>query len=353
MNGADLRGWRAASFWGANEKSPEREQALLRVCLSPFALLAYLVVAWFQPTPKAHALLGVCLGYFGFSLLTYVAISAMPAPSRIRLITSTIIDQASVIAALAVGGQAALPMLWAFFWFLVGSGCRYGKRILAVSCSVALAGLAGLMRWEPWWQDNLLAASGIVSAVAATSIYLAVLVHRLEKRAATDPLTGLSNRKSLERAITQALGYQNGEEEQIALLLIDLDGFKQVNDAYGHGVGDSLLLLFARALQGRMRRGDTLSRLGGDEFVILARHVHGSLGARTVADSVHAILKGIDTIDGYPVSISASIGICLLSTGTVDRPLDIPSIMRRADCAMYQAKASGKNQTVFADQASP
>ncbi|VVD60536.1 membrane protein [Pandoraea eparura] len=352
MNGSDVWGWRGANVWSISERPPEREQALLRIFLSPLALLAYLFVTLFEHTQEAYALLWACVFYLVFSLVTYASINVMPAPSRIRLVTSTVIDQASVVMALAVGGRVALPMLWAFFWFLVGAGCRYGKRMLALSCAVALVGLAGLMRWEPWWQTNPLAGLGIVLGVAATSIYLAVLVHRLEKRAATDPLTGLSNRLCLEQSIAQALRTPDGEAGQAALLLVDLDGFKEVNDAYGHGVGDKLLQHFAHALRARMRRGDTLSRLGGDEFVILARQVHGSSDARTIAEGVHSILKGIHTIDEHPISVSASIGVCLLSVGAEDEPLDIPSIMRRTDSAMYRAKALGKDQTVFAHETS-
>jgi diguanylate cyclase (GGDEF)-like protein len=137
-------------------------------------------------------------------------------------------------------------------------------------------------------------------------------MHQLEKQAATDALTGLSNRLCLEREIARAYHTQDAEAGQAALLLIDLDGFKQVNDTYGHAVGDALLKLFASALQARMRRGDTLARLGGDEFVILARDVSGKAGAQALADSVLVMLDNIQTIDGHSVAVSASIGICLL-----------------------------------------
>ena len=331
------------------ERLPEYEQALLRIYLGPLPLLAYAVVALTQPTPEAYRTLLACLFYVAFSVGTYLAVNTLSVPSRTRLVTTTVMDQASVVMILAAGGRIALPMLWAFFWFLVGAGCRYGKRMLALSCTVALAGIVALMRWAPWWQENFSAGLGIAFGVTATSIYLSVLVNRLEKRAATDPLTGLSNRKSLEKTIARVLCGQDGEAERTALLLIDLDGFKQVNDAYGHGVGDLLLQRFAQALQARMRRGDTLSRLGGDEFVILARDLYSKTDAQAIADDVQSVLNAIQTVDGHPVSVSASIGIYLFSTDTRSEPLDIPAILRRADSAMYRAKTSGKNRTVFID----
>ena len=173
-------------------------------------------------------------------------------------------------------------------------------------------------------------------------------MHQLEKQAATDALTGLSNRLCLEREIARAYHTQDAEAGQAALLLIDLDGFKQVNDTYGQAVGDALLKLFASALQARMRRGDTLARLGGDEFVILARDVSGKAGAQALADSVLVMLDNIQTIDGHSVAVSASIGICLLPARAGNSPLDTPGLLRQADGAMYRAKTNGKRQAVFA-----
>jgi len=194
-----------------------------------------------------------------------------------------------------------------------------------------------------------MAGLGMAFSVAATSIYLAVLVYRLEKQAATDPLTGLSNRVRLEQAIGRTLLTRDPSTRQTALLLIDLDGFKEVNDTHGHAVGDELLRSFAIALASRMRRGDTLARLGGDEFVVLAHHVHDTRGALTIADSIHAILGNVRNVGGHPVAVSGSIGVCMLPQGTQVDLLDARALMRAADSAMYRAKTCGKGRTVFAD----
>ncbi|WP_156954402.1 GGDEF domain-containing protein [Paraburkholderia acidipaludis] len=178
----------------------------------------------------------------------------------LRLTLATFADQAVLMTALAVGGEAALPLLWVVFWFLVGAGCRYGRSMLALSCVVAFCGFAGLTHWQPWWRANVAAGAGLMLSVAATSLYLAVLVYRLEKQAATDPLTGLSNRARLEQAIVRTLAVRGAGAVHAALLLIDLDGFKEVNDDHGHAVGDELLRSFAITLASQMRRGDTLAR---------------------------------------------------------------------------------------------
>jgi diguanylate cyclase (GGDEF)-like protein len=186
-------------------------------------------------------------------------------------------------------------------------------------------------------------------SVFATSLYLAVLVYRLERQAATDPLTGLSNRARLERAIGRTLAARGAGSSHAALLLIDLDGFKDVNDDHGHAVGDELLRNFAATLSAQMRRGDTLARLGGDEFVVLAHHIHDRNDALAAAERIHAILNDIRTVGGYPVVISGSIGVCMLAHGSEPIPLDARTLMRAADSAMYRAKSRGRGQTAFAD----
>jgi diguanylate cyclase (GGDEF)-like protein len=205
------------------------------------------------------------------------------------------------------------------------------------------------MYWQPWWQTNIEAGLGLTFSVAAISLYLAVLVYRLEKQAATDPLTGLSNRVRLEQVIGRTLIGRGAEVGQTALFLIDLDGFKEVNDSHGHAVGDELLQSFAMALASRMRRGDTLARLGGDEFVVLAHHVYGQEGALRIADSIQVILSNVRTAGGHPTAVSASIGVCMLAEGTGGSPLDAQTLMRAADSAMYRAKTRGKGQTAFAE----
>jgi diguanylate cyclase (GGDEF)-like protein len=346
---ADLHSWREQAVSGAFPKNPEKEQAILRMVFGTVVLLVYLAFTLVCHSKNAYSTMVTVAFYVAFGIVTYVATNVGPARSHLRLTLATIVDQATVTTALAIGGQTALPLLWVVFWFLVGAGCRYGRRMLALSCAVALAGFVSLMYWQPWWRTNIAAGLGLTLSVAAISLYLAVLVYRLEKQAATDPLTGLSNRVRLEQAIGRTLIGRGTEVGETALFLIDLDGFKEVNDSHGHAVGDELLQSFAIALVGRMRRGDTLARLGGDEFVVLAHHVYGQEGALRIADNIHAILSNVRTVGGQPTTVSASIGVCMLAEGTGGSPLDAQTLMRAADSAMYRAKTRGKGQTAFAD----
>ncbi len=349
MGEMETHSWPGKALFRAFPKDPEKEQAVLRITLGSVVLLAYLVACSIYRSTHVYATLLAVTAYVAFGVITYVAVTVAPTRSLLRLTLSTFADQAIVTAALAVGGTAALPLLWVAFWFLVGAGCRYGQRMLGLSCVVALVGIMGLMHWQPWWRANVTAALGIALSIVATSVYLAVLVYRLERQASTDPLTGLYNRVRLEQAIGRTLFTRAGEVERTAMLLVDLDGFKEVNDSFGHAVGDELLRSFAAALVRRMRRGDTLARLGGDEFVVLARHVYDKNDALTVANSIHAILANMRTVGGYPVTVSCSIGVCLLTEGSGSRSLDARTLMRAVDSAMYRAKSRGMGKTEFVD----
>ena len=357
MEQSHHRARRAHAFAWSGQRNPEREQATLRVWMGGAVLLAYGVFAWLQPSHELSMVVRVIALYVSYGAITLLIVSRMSSPSQVRLTATTIADQTVLGLALAAGGSIALPLLWVIFWFLIGSGCRYGKRTLAVSCATAIAIVASLAIWQPWWSANRPAAIGLGLSVLGVSVYLSVLVDRLgnanrdlARQASTDPLTGLSNRYALEQIVDRAMSAPEADgDAATALLLIDLDGFKEVNDTYGHAVGDVLLQSFAQLLAKRMRKTDTVARLGGDEFVVLAHHARDRDAVLSVADSIHAVLDAITSVQGLQVSVSASIGACLLSNATAARQSSMTAVLRAADRAMYRAKSLGDGKTVFAE----
>ncbi len=166
-----------------------------------------------------------------------------------------------------------------------------------------------------------------------------------------DPLTGLPNRRLMKDRLHLALAASARTGRESALMFIDLDQFKRINDTLGHDLGDQLLQQVARRLAACTREGDTVARLGGDEFVVmLAADLADSPSdtaalARLVGEKILAALNRPYEIDGRECHCSASIGITLLGGhhSTVDE------LLRRADQAMYQAKASGRNALRFFD----
>lgn len=154
-----------------------------------------------------------------------------------------------------------------------------------------------------------------------------------------DTLTGLPNRKLLEERINQALANARRHQNSVALLFIDLDKFKPVNDNYGHAYGDLLLREVARRLHDCMRESDTASRIGGDEFVALLSEVEGKTAASAVGIKILNELNKPYDIAGHVFNISASIGVALYP----EHAGDGKALMREADLAMYDAKNSGRS----------
>ncbi|SHN47641.1 diguanylate cyclase domain-containing protein [Cryptosporangium aurantiacum] len=158
-----------------------------------------------------------------------------------------------------------------------------------------------------------------------------------------DPLTGIANRALLYDRLTHALLTQSRSGHRIALLYIDLDGFKAVNDQLGHHAGDTVLRAVADRLCASVRAADTVARLGGDEFAILLEGCTTTDAARVTAERVIAEVRAPIDLAGTPAHVSASIGIAVSHPGdTAD------DLVRVADAAMYSAKDAGKNRYVEA-----
>ncbi len=162
---------------------------------------------------------------------------------------------------------------------------------------------------------------------------------RISHLAAHDSLTDLPNRVLFSDRLTQAIRLAHRHRHEMAVLFLDVDGFKQINDTLGHSSGDRLLQEVARRLVGSVRNSDTVSRHGGDEFVILLAAVTLAADARIAASKILLQLGKPYWIGGHPVSITASIGIAAYPRDA----LDAETLLRHADTAMYQAKARGRN----------
>lgn len=159
-----------------------------------------------------------------------------------------------------------------------------------------------------------------------------------------DALTGLPNRKLLSERLALALSKARRDHGMVALLFIDLDKFKPVNDEYGHAIGDLLLKDVARRLQHCMRESDTVGRIGGDEFVALLATVEGRQGANTAADKILRELTRPFEIVGHRLEIGGSIGVALYP----EHGEDATALLKSADMAMYDAKNSGRATVRFA-----
>ncbi len=158
----------------------------------------------------------------------------------------------------------------------------------------------------------------------------------LDRQARTDPLTGLLNRRGLDAQLLQSLAIARRAERPLALLLMDLDHFKRINDTFGHDVGDEVLKLLARTLLRRLRDSDICARSGGEEFVAVLPDTDRE-GARVIAEAlVLAMAQQADAVWGR---VTLSVGVAILRHGDTEATL-----LRRADEALYEAKGQGRNR---------
>ncbi len=165
----------------------------------------------------------------------------------------------------------------------------------------------------------------------------------LARQAQHDALTGLPNRRLLETCLSRAIESARTEQLPVAVIYLDLDGFKLVNDTLGHGVGDQLLQHIASRLRGSLRDGDMLFRMGGDEFSAVLTGDADFNAVSRVADRLLAELHETFVVENHDLSVTASVGISLYP----EDGLEGSDLLRKADAAMYEAKRQGKNKVQF------
>jgi diguanylate cyclase (GGDEF)-like protein len=240
-------------------------------------------------------------------------------------------------------------------------GARFGSDAMAEpgESALPLRNDAGeTVAWFKWLPDRPGAkilsetAPAMLAALLVGGLVIVLLMRRLQRssaelelaradahhRALHDPLTGLANRAGFQERLTQAVAALGRGQSPIALLALDLDKFKQVNDTLGHESGDQLLQQVAQRLQPLVRETDTIARLGGDEFAILQSDIKSNRDCEALADRIIAKVSEPYSLMGAQAKIGVSIGIAV---GRETR--DGTDLTARADYALYEAKDAGRN----------
>jgi diguanylate cyclase (GGDEF)-like protein/PAS domain S-box-containing protein len=166
------------------------------------------------------------------------------------------------------------------------------------------------------------------------------LERELRRLAYTDRLTGLPNRSLFHDRLERALAMAKRRDAAVAVLFLDLDRFKNINDSLGHEIGDKVLVAVAQRLRGCLRAEDTLARLGGDEFAILLPEIADRRDTRLVTDKCLSALTAPEEIGGHELTVNASIGVAVFPQDGAD----VQHLLRSADAAMYRAKARGRGR---------
>lgn len=203
---------------------------------------------------------------------------------------------------------------------------------------VDLGGLSYATHYTPLRDESgaIIGVTGVATDVSERERFQRQLIHL----ANNDPLTGLINRRRMNEEIERALAEWREDGTESALLFLDLDQFKDVNDAYGHRTGDELLVQVSRVLLSLVRESDCVSRFGGDEFAILLRRTPPDRAEQIADTLVKRLAEREFSIDGIQIAASASVGIAGIGRdGT-----NASDLMARADAAMYRAKERGRNR---------
>ena len=192
---------------------------------------------------------------------------------------------------------------------------------------------------------TVLSTEAMLASISTAFILLAMAKERAElrhKQAATiDPLTGVANRRAF---FQDAARIVKAAKRPVALLMIDLDHFKSINDQFGHAIGDKVLEIFAKTAEANLRGTDLVGRLGGEEFAVLLPNATEQ-GAWTVAERLRsAFASAAATVDGLPVGATASLGLSLIEAGHA-----MSGLLDLADQALYRAKSTGRNRVAVAE----
>ncbi len=196
----------------------------------------------------------------------------------------------------------------------------------------------------PEWLSIMAVKDGQGHVVQYTALF-SDITHRkegemaLKLQAYYDPLTDLPNRILFSERFSQAIKQVRRDRQKAALLFVDLDRFKEVNDTFGHATGDIILKMAAVRLNSCVRETDTVARTGGDEFIIVLTNIKGGQEASIVSEEILKKISNIFEIDGHHISIGSSIGITIVP----DDGEDGADLIQKADMAMYKSKSSGRN----------
>jgi diguanylate cyclase len=213
---------------------------------------------------------------------------------------------------------------------------RFGKTVRIWGVSLITAPLLAALTIDGPW------ALPAMAVIIVSLNHLSRTMFRSTAAARIDPLTGLPNRLTLTQRLSVRISRPHAHQPTI-LLLIDLDRFKDVNDTLGHHCGDQLLIQVAQRMQGTLRQGDTAARLGGDEFAVLLPHVATAEDVAAAAARLGTALQAPFLLDGLSLTVDASVGAALYP----EQADNADELLQRADIAMYAAKTSNTDFTVF------
>ncbi len=340
-------------IWDISQKQTlehEKIQIALRVgiVLPLFFLFPLLQTDYFSQKHFGISIYNLMEAEIVLNFLYYFIIQNYPTLlQEQRILFFVLFDITVTIFAMAHGNEIALYFVWLPLWMIVGYGMRYNAKVMFTAYLAVLIGWAIMISLSFFWQNHIPIGIGMLITYAIIPLYFFKLVaeqkelikelHKEVKenlfRAEHDPLTKLPNRFAFMKELDFCIQHC----KQFALFFIDLDGFKRINDTFGHEIGDMVLVEASK----RINKYDLYAaRLGGDEFAAIVEYKNLDEVNRVAQELIGSIGS---QCNNPLIKLSASIGIALYPHDTKDEH----ELKKRADKAMYTAKNFGKNRYVF------
>lgn len=333
----------------------EMGQALFRLsAASLFAL--YLALVHFSGWRQISVSLALIVSaYLCFAVVWVAVVRFALLRFRKRFSVSVLLDQALFAFAFFTGGDVLAPVAWAPISVSLGYGLLGGSFYARFAALLGAALMSIAFAMSPFWAGIPFISAGIVLATVIIPWHGALLAEQIgksrkdiQRRAAalevaskTDSLTGALNRAGFSAELGELVNRTARTGEMSAVMLLDLDGFKAVNDSAGYALGDDVLKEVARCLQKGLRASDKVGRIGGDEFGIVVLHLINEEDAEWLAYKVLRAIEDIRIPDQPDLRITGSIGIQVLPDQDCE---SVESVLAAADRLMYSAKKCGKNQ---------
>ncbi len=297
-----------------------------------------------DPDPSDHGAIVALAGFF--ALMALVLWAAGPS-RRLLAEASPILGVISVCVLVAIAtpvGSTPLFLLWPVLHTAYFSPRRHLYVVLGVmvvAYAIALMFFAHTGLKESYFTSVVVGVTVAAALINRLRQRLEDTISALRRSAATDPLTGLRNRRAFDTELEEALARSARDRAPLALAVLDVDGFKHVNDRFGHLAGDRALCRVAAVLSGAARSGDIVARLGGDEFAVL----FPGAGPEAALAAARRIATALE-LDGaeHALPLTLSVGL----TGAGDGPHSPDELLGAADAALYQAKRTGHGLIVSA-----
>ena len=339
----------------AAELKPEFSQGLVRLGLVSAVLVLLTILVALEgdaAQPGYQRAMAIAGTYWVFSLSWVLWLWRSRSPSTLRRCLVLVSDLVATSYTMYAADHLGAFFYPVYLWVIAGHGIRYGARFLVAGMVIAVIGFGVVVMVTPYWQQARLTGAGLLMGLVVLPLYQLMLLRKLQAvnqrlsvelnktmHAAThDTLTGLANRGYFFHRLEQEIARSKRYNASFAVMFIDLDGFKVINDRLGHQAGDEVLIQTAARLRDVCRETDLAARFGGDEFALI---VAGASDCDSVREPARRVTEAVSQPirwQGQTLKLTASVGVSLYPAdgATPDQ------LTHNADLAMYQVKRQGK-----------